>query len=99
MKPHWLIPPNGLIEPAPAPEFYTDGCGAIEMFGVCVRFHLYSEQMPLEYVGGLPQKIVVVKIVRPIKMLPRTLIQITKCLWPDDPPCMRPDGGKPHLVR
>ena len=99
----WIIRPNELIEPAPAPEFYIDGCGAIEQFGSCVRLHLYSQQMPLECAGETSQKIVMVKIVRPVATLPKAMLQIAQCLWPDAEEACRncpvPSNGKPRLVR
>lgn len=98
----WIIPPVDLIEPVPVPEFYTDGCGAIEQFGECIRLHLYSNQMPLECAGGISQRVVVVKVVRPIFSLPRTMLQIAQCLWPDAAEACRscpvPSGGRPRLV-
>lgn len=98
----WIIQPNQLIEPAPAPEFYIDGCGAIEQFGSCVRLHLYSQQMPLEYAGGISQRVVVVKIVRPVATLPKIMLQVAQCLWPDGADicrgCPIPTGGRPRLV-
>jgi len=97
--PHWIVPPDGLIEPSPAPEFYVTEVGAIELVGQCIRLHFVAEQMPLEAVCGLPQKVVVVKVVRPIFNLPGTLIKIAQCMACDGPMNLRPSGGKPHLVR
>lgn len=76
----WIIPPVGLIEPVPAPEFYIDGIGAVEMIGACVRIYYFVDQMPLE-VGGVPaQKIVALKIVRPIESIPAAIIRLATCL-------------------
>lgn len=93
----WIIPPVGLIEPMPAAEFYVDDCGAIERVGENVRMHYYSEQMPVEFGGAEAQKIVMVKIVRPIATLPKTMLQIAHCLWPEGlPPAVA--KGRPTLV-
>ena len=99
----WVIPPVGLIEPVPAPEFYIDGIGAIELFGACVRMHLYSQQMPLECAGGPSQKVVMVKVVRPIVALPCAIGQVAQCLMLHDLPILArgpPEGGgfRPRVV-
>lgn len=96
---NWIIRPSGLIEPVPVPEFYVDGCAGIEAYGACVRLHFYSEQMPLEAAPGIPQKVAVVKIVRPLATMPQTMMQFAKCMWPEDPLCMTATERKPHLVR
>ena len=98
---HWIVPPVGLIEPSPAPEFYVTEIGAIEMVGEhCIRLHFVAEQMPLESAGGLPQKIVVVKVVRPIFNLPGALVKIAQCMDCDGFMNLRPPrGGVPHLVK
>lgn len=95
---HWIIPPDGLIEPCPAPEFYSDGYSAVELVGDCARFYLTCAQMPLEAAGGVPQQVVVVKIVKPLRSLPGVLVNVAHCLWGDDPRHHAPHGFKPRLV-
>lgn len=100
----WIVQPSGLIEPVPAPEFYIDGIGAIELFGACVRMHLFSHQMPLEGGNSPAQKVVMVKIIRPVNTLPCSIGQVAKCLFADGVPITEIPGPygpgcKPQLVR
>jgi hypothetical protein len=77
----WIVTPRqGLIEPSLAPEFYVDGAGAIERIGDSLRFYLCAEQMPLEAGSNEPQHIVMCKIVRPLRGLNLTAIQLMQCL-------------------
>lgn len=77
----WIIPPiAGLIEPALAPEFYIDGIGAAELLNGCIRFYLFSEQMPLEAAGAMAQKIVAYKAIVPVAAIPLAMAQLAQCL-------------------
>ena len=98
----WIVPPNGEIEPAPAPEFYIDDIGPIELFGANVRLHCYSEQLPLECAAGFPpQRVVVVKIVRPLRSVAPSIGKLAQCLWQPPPlgGVKPPAGFCPRLVR
>lgn len=92
----WVVPPVGLIEPVVAPEFFIDGVGAIEMIGACVRIYYCVDQMPLEVVGA-PQKIVTLKIVRPVTGIPASIGRLAQCLNIERSPDIQP--GRPRLVR
>jgi hypothetical protein len=93
----WILPPNGLIEPVPAPEIYVDGIGAIELLTPgTVRVHLIAEQLPIESPVGIPQKVVVVKVVGPMLNLPMTIGQLAMALIRE--PVRMPERG-PHLVK
>lgn len=95
----WIIPPRpGLIEPSVAPEFYVDGPGAIERIGDSLRFYLCAEQMPLEAIGE-PQHVVMVKIVRPMRGLNLTAIQLMQCLDCGSAPECRQGPWTPRVVR
>jgi hypothetical protein len=100
MRAIWIVPPcSGLIEPALAPEFFIDGVGAIEKIGDCIRVYFCAEQMPLEAAGLPPQKIVTVKIVRPLASLPTTMVSFMQCLTPHGNTAQPERGPFPHLVR
>lgn len=103
---HWIIPPSGMIEPVPAPEFYIDRIGAIELIGSDVRLYLITEQMPLEIAAGAPQCVLALKVRRPLLSLPQGVVQMAQCLCGGHPAIEAeargpPDGNgrKPHLVR
>jgi hypothetical protein len=96
----WIVPPKaGLIEPAIAPEFFIDGCGAVELIGSCVRFYLCAEQLPLEAASSGAQSIVLVKIVRPLAGIPDTIAQLAQCLTDHRGPDQRPGAPfRPRVV-
>ena len=75
----WIVPPVGILEPCPAPEFYADDIGAIELNGDNIRLYMVAEQLPLD-IGTGPHKIVVAKIVRPICSVPFSIGQLAQCL-------------------
>jgi hypothetical protein len=88
-----------LIEPAAAPEFFIDGCGAVELVGSCVRFYLCAEQLPLESGLGGAQNIVLVKIVRPLAGIPDTIAQLARCLTQVQSQEIHPGGPfRPRVV-
>lgn len=92
----WIIPPiAGLIEPSVVPEFFMDGVGAIELLGPCVRIYCCAEQLPLEAAGEM-QKVVVLKIVRPIHGIPESIVHMARCLNPG--PETKETGARPRLV-
>jgi len=99
----WVVPPVGLIEPVPAPEFYIDRIAAIELIGADARVYLASEHLSLEVEGATPQNIVSVKVRGPLLQLPIILAQLVSCLVPtriDTIPARGPpEGSKPFLVR
>lgn len=92
---HWIIPPERMIEPVVAPEFFVDGIGAIEAVGARVRAYYYVEQMPLEAGNGPPQRILTVKIVRPMAAVADSIGRMARCLAPLDPP----QGNWPRVVK
>lgn len=66
--PMWMMPPvAGLIEPAPAHEFFVEDIGALERVGTSLRAYYYTEQLPLH--GGEPSRVVAVRLVWPIAKL------------------------------
>lgn len=96
----WIIPPcAGLIEPSVAPEFFIDGAGAIERIGDSLRFYLSAKQLPLEAGCGEAQHVVIVKIVRPIRGLSRTAIQLMQCIDCESLPNCQQGPWTPRLVR
>ena len=95
--PEWIVQPQGMIEPAPAPEFYIDGVGGIELIGACIRVYCIVEQLPLEAMGGHAQKIVVAKIVRPLRTVPSAIIRMAQCLGAESQ-TLPPKPSKPRLV-
>ena len=77
----WIIPPvAGLIEPSITPEFYIDCIGAAEILDSCIRYYLCAEQMPLESGAGPPLKVVTMKIVAPISVIPVTMAKLAQCM-------------------
>jgi hypothetical protein len=93
----WVIAPSGLIEPAPAPEIYCDGIGAIELMGNGnLRFLLIAEQMPIDAGNAIIQRTVVAKIITGAEVVPRAIGQLALCLNPSS--CVVPRRSKPHLV-
>lgn len=96
----WIVPPiAGLIEPSVAPEYFIDGCGAIERFGDSVRFYLSAAQLPLESGGCEPHHVVMVKIVRPLRGLNRTAMQLMQCIDGEIVPECQRGPWTPRLVR
>lgn len=95
----WIVPPAGMIEPAPAPEFYVDDVGAIEHIGSNVRIYFCAMQLPLEAGCIAPQKIVQVRIVRPVCAIPGAIIRLASCLTSERSPdvSFRPPF-KPRVV-
>ena len=97
MSATWVVAPSGLIEPVMAPEVYVDGIGAIELIDSGnIRIHLVCEQLPLEAACGVPQKVVVAKIVGPVLNVPLVIGQLAMCLW--KPVKEPPPRSKPRLV-
>ena len=98
----WIVPPiAGLIEPSPAPEFFIDKIGGIELISAgWVRIYGCADQMPLEVVACKPQRIVQVKIVRPLATLPDAILSMVRCFSGDTDALVRPQGPfMPHLVQ
>jgi len=96
----WIVPPvPGLIEPSVAPEFFVDGAGAIERIGDSIRFYLSAAQLPLEAGANRPHHIVMVKIVRPLRGLNRTAMQLMQCIDCDSLPDCQQGPWTPRLVR
>lgn len=96
----WIVPPVvGLIEPSVAPEFYIDGTGAIERIGDSLRFYLSVKQLPLEAGPCEPHHVVIVKIVRPIRGLTHSALQLLQCLDCDNLPDCQQGPWKPRFVR
>lgn len=92
MGARWVIAPQGLIEPVPAPEIFVYGIGAIEVMPRGnLRVILFQEQLPIE--GGPVQRIVVAKLVGPMSNVPIVIGQLAQCLVDPDEPT------KPRLVR
>ena len=89
----WIVPPVGLIEPAPAPEFYVEGCGALELTATCARLYLCSAQAPIEAASAAAQRIVCVRIVVPRDAVTVLLGQLALCLN-----APRDEGPWPRLV-
>lgn len=97
----WIVPPGAaVIEPAPAPEIFITGVGAIERIGDLVRFYCVAEQRTI----GCDQanQVVVVKIVRPLTGMTDTVIQMLQCLAERRPPPIvdapPTQPTRPHLV-
>ena len=85
----WIVPPDGLIEPVPASELYTDGIGAIELIGDGnIRLHMICDQMPFD--GPVSQRVVVAKLIRPISSVPTSIGQLAQCLLRAEPPSRGP---------
>lgn len=85
IMPIWIVPPAiGLIEPSPAPEFFTDNVGAIELIGDYIRVFYCTEQLPLEVDMHAAQRVVAVKIVRPITAIPDAISRLAMCLRGND---------------
>lgn len=96
----WLIAPRGVTEPAPAPEFFVTGIGAIETFEGGLRFHLVQETLPLESKDGETERVVVVKIVGSSLKLGKVIMQLASCLpGVSDEPAPAPSPIKPRLVK
>lgn len=96
----WIVPPiAGLIEPMPVPEVFIDAIGGIELVaGGWVRLYGCSEQMPLEAGSERPQRIVQVKIVRPLVTIPEAILGMARCLCSERTPGIVPGGPFPRLV-
>ncbi len=95
----WIIPPEGIIEPSPAPEIYIDDAGAIELVGNDIRIYCYVQQLPLEIAGG-SQKVCVLKVRRPIVTIPATICRLARCIDTNRHPSFYPGGPfKPHVVK
>lgn len=96
----WIVPPiPRLIEPSVAPEYFIDGAGAIERIGDSLRFYLSAAQLPLEVGGCEPHHVVMVKIVRPIRGLSHTAMQLMQCLDCDSLPDCQRGPWTPRVVR
>jgi hypothetical protein len=96
----WIIPPVGVIEPVPAPEFYVEDIGGIELIWPCVRVLYCTRQLPLEAAPGCAQKIVSVKIIRPIDTIPAAISRLVQCLNLERSPDIHSGGNwTPRVVR
>ena len=104
MQNRWIVPPTeGLIEPALAPEFFTDQIGGIEALpGNMVRIYYCVGQMPLFGESILAQNVLVAKVIRPIAAIAQGFVPMTRCLafaseHGELPPAPAP--FRPRLVR
>lgn len=96
----WIIPPHGnMIEPVPAPEFFSTGIGAVEIFEGGWRFYLVAEQLVIEAPSAAPQCVLVAKVVTSTAVLPKSIWQLAHCMMhkePQEPPVKR---TPPRLVK
>lgn len=78
----WIIEPDGLIEPVPAPEIRCNRIGAIQVLDgdeFCV--HLVRDQLLIEDMNAPPQAIVVGHIIGPAVGIPEAISYLAQCLW------------------
>lgn len=95
----WIIPPVGLIEPAPAPEFFITSVGAIELIGECIRVYYCIDQLPLEAGSAMAQTVVALKIVRPVCSIPAAISRLAQCLISERSPDIQTGPFRPRVVR
>lgn len=58
----WILKPDGLVEPVPAPEFFVDGVGAIEEHNGLLRLFYYANRTSLYSDESVRQVEVVVRL-------------------------------------
>lgn len=61
----WIVPPERLIEPVPAPVFFVDEIGAIRVEDGIISVY-YCAKRPCMELGGICDNVVEVVLQRPI---------------------------------
>lgn len=67
----WILKPQGLVEPVPAPEFFIDGVGAIEECNGLLRVFYYAHRTCFHSDENVKQVEVVLR--RPISSVEGTM--------------------------
>lgn len=96
----WIVLPiAGLIEPVPAPEYFIEKVGAVELIpGGAVRFYLCATQRQVEAPADKPVHSVILRIVQPLLGIPEDIEMLARCLI-ERAPGIVPSPWQPHLVR